>query len=214
VSDIFREVDEEIRHERYAQLWKRYGIWVIGAALALVLGVAGYQGWQAYQRHEAQNASDRFAAAMTQAEQGNTEAAMTALGELAESGGGGYGLLAAFRRAELQVQAGDTAAAVATWNSLATNADTPEPYASMARLFAVMHRMDEGDPAKLDSQLAGIAEGDSPFRSTALELRAILAEKQGDRARAISLYKQIADGADVPPQQRQRATQMLSQLEG
>ena len=36
MSDILREVDEELRRERYQKLWERYGIYVVGAALALV----------------------------------------------------------------------------------------------------------------------------------------------------------------------------------
>lgn len=214
MSDLFREVDEEIRHERYMRLWKRYGPWAIGAAVALVLVVAGYQGWQAYTRDRAMSAAADYAAALDKAEAGNSQAAIKALGPLAESGPEGYRLVAKFRRAELQAESGNTAAAVATWDSIAADGDTPEPYGSLATLFAVMHRMGDGDPAALREELAGIASGDNPFRTTALELQAVLAARAGDRGKAVELYKQIADSANVPPQQRQRATQMIAQLEG
>ena len=41
MSDIIREVDEELRHERYKKLWDRFGLYVIGAALLGVLFRAG-----------------------------------------------------------------------------------------------------------------------------------------------------------------------------
>jgi len=41
VSDVFREVDEELRRDRLMALWKRFGPYLIGAAVALVLVVAG-----------------------------------------------------------------------------------------------------------------------------------------------------------------------------
>ena len=214
MSDLFREVDEEIRHERYMRLWKRYGPWLIGAALALVLVIAGYQGWQAYTRDKAMSAASDYAAAVDKAEAGNRAAAIQALGQLSESAPRGYRLVATFRRAELQAAAGDTQAAVATWQSIATDNETPEPYGTLAKLFAVMHRMDGGDAGALRKELQPIADGDNPFRTTALELQAVLAARDGERERAVELYKQIADGADVPRQQRQRATRMIAQLEG
>lgn len=214
MSDLFREVDEEIRHERYRELWKRYGPWLIGAALALVLVVAGYQAWQAYSRDQATTAAAQYAAALDKAEAGNQQAAVQALGDLAESGPRGYSLVAEFRRAALQVEMGNTDAAVATWQAIANNAETPEPYGKLARIFAVMHRMDSGDPSALSESLAPIAESDTPFRHTARELQAVLAAQAGEREKAVELFKQIADGANVPPQQRQRATQMIARLEG
>jgi hypothetical protein len=40
VSDIFREIDEELRRDNFRKLWSRYGRYVI-AAVVLVLVVAG-----------------------------------------------------------------------------------------------------------------------------------------------------------------------------
>ena len=46
---LLKEIDEELRHERFAKLWQRFGNWVIGVALAVVVVVAGHQGWKSYQ---------------------------------------------------------------------------------------------------------------------------------------------------------------------
>ncbi|MBR46221.1 MAG: hypothetical protein CMM31_07040, partial [Rhodospirillaceae bacterium] len=42
MADIFREVDEDIRHERYEKLWKRYRWWLLGVVVALIAAVAAY----------------------------------------------------------------------------------------------------------------------------------------------------------------------------
>ncbi|MEC8386693.1 MAG: tetratricopeptide repeat protein, partial [Pseudomonadota bacterium] len=52
VADIFDEVDEELRQERAARLWRQYGSWLIAAALAVVIAVGGYRYWQYYQANE------------------------------------------------------------------------------------------------------------------------------------------------------------------
>ena len=45
MSDIFREVDEDIRRDQIKKLWDRFGPYVLGLALLIVLGTAGYRGW-------------------------------------------------------------------------------------------------------------------------------------------------------------------------
>lgn len=212
MSDIFREVDEEIRKERYATLWKKYGAYVIAAAVVLVLAVAGYQGWQQWQRSQALSASDNYNAAVAQLEQGNTEQGLQQLSEMADPTGDGYALLAAFRQAELLAEQGSTDEAVAIWNEIAGSGGS-DPLRQLADVFAVMHQVDSGDPDQLAGRLQPLAAQDSPYRWTALELQATLAHKQGDDEKAIELFKQIADGGDVPPAQRRRATQMLELLQ-
>src|SRR5262249_62201699 len=41
VSDIFQEVDEEVRREQLKKLWDRYGNYAVAAAFLLVAAVSG-----------------------------------------------------------------------------------------------------------------------------------------------------------------------------
>ena len=61
---IFREVDEELRGDRLRNLWRRFGPYVIGAAVAIVLLVAVNEGWSWWQGSQAAAASDKFYAAL------------------------------------------------------------------------------------------------------------------------------------------------------
>jgi len=45
VSDIFHEVDEEVRREQLKKLWDRYGNYVVAAAFLLVAAVAAWRGY-------------------------------------------------------------------------------------------------------------------------------------------------------------------------
>ena len=40
-DSLFREVDEEVRQEQFKKLWSRYGKFVIGLVIVVILGVAG-----------------------------------------------------------------------------------------------------------------------------------------------------------------------------
>lgn len=215
MSDIFREIDEEIRQERYLALWKRYGPWVIGAAVLLVVAVAGYQGWEAYRHNQAVEAARSYEAAVERLNDGETEAARDAFRDMAAPGEGGFALLASFRLAEAQTKLGDTGAALETWRRIAETDGVAGTYARVATIQAAMHALDAGAevPEALSRRLSTIAGSDSSFRPTALEAQGLMAAERGERERAISLYERIREGADVPDAQRQRAEHMLALLQ-
>ena len=45
MADIFHEVEEDLRRDQAAAIWNKYGNYIIGAALLLVLAVAAHWGW-------------------------------------------------------------------------------------------------------------------------------------------------------------------------
>ena len=42
MSDIFREVEEDVRRERFQKLWKAYGSYAIAALVLLFAGIGGW----------------------------------------------------------------------------------------------------------------------------------------------------------------------------
>ena len=62
---LFEEIDDELRHDQANKLWQAYGQYVIGLAVAIVVGVGGYQAWRSYDLSTRQASGERFAAAMT-----------------------------------------------------------------------------------------------------------------------------------------------------
>lgn len=211
MADIFREVEEDLRREKYAKLWKRYGTAIIALALAVVLLVGGYQAWRAYERSQREDRSAAYAAALQKIEAGDREAALEALTALSE-GSGGYGELAALERARLLAEGGDTQGAVEVWQRLAETADG-KAFRAVATLLWVIHQIDEGDPETLRQRLVPLAAPGEPFRSSARELLAALALRGGDTAEARALYTQVADDIEAPSSVRQRAAQMLQTLD-
>ena len=43
MSDILRQVDEELRQDRLLNLWRRYRVYLIGGLILLIVSVLGYQ---------------------------------------------------------------------------------------------------------------------------------------------------------------------------
>ena len=45
MSDVFKEVDEDLRREQLKSIWDRFGAYIIGAAVLIVVATAGYRLW-------------------------------------------------------------------------------------------------------------------------------------------------------------------------
>lgn len=52
MANIFREVDEDIRKERYINLFRKYGIYAIGFIIVVVGSLAGMQFYSSYQANK------------------------------------------------------------------------------------------------------------------------------------------------------------------
>lgn len=214
MTDIFTEVDEDIRKERYLHLWKKYGPWAIGFAVLLVVGVAAWQGWEAYRESQLEQASERYVEAERAIEAGERGEALSILDELAQPAAADTRLLAAFRQADLLAREGDSGAAIEIWEQIAASSAPPPQFRSLATIHSVMHQVEDGDPQALGERLAPMAQPGEAFRFTAMELQAVLAQKRGDDQAAAELYGRIADAGDAPPAQRQRAQRLRTLLEG
>jgi len=212
LSDIFREVDEEIRQENYAKLWKRYGSYAIGFAVVLIAAVAGYQIWQSYDLQRRTELSDRYAAVTTQVVEDQDDVAQGALADIADPSDRGYGTLAAFTRAQRLAEAGNAAEATAIWDEIAEQSPSGDSFRAIATLLSVMHQLDSGDPAALQARLQPLLEAGQPFRTSAQELDALLAIKQGDNDRARARLEAIGQDVFAPPAARERAAQLFSTL--
>ena len=60
MTDIFQEVSEDMRREKAQKLWAKYGNYVLGGALAVVIGVSGYVAYQHYLKQQAEATGARF----------------------------------------------------------------------------------------------------------------------------------------------------------
>ena len=62
--DIFEEVDEELRKDKYQELLRKYGPWALGGAIGIIAVAAGYQWWQAFGLSQREASSEAYIAAI------------------------------------------------------------------------------------------------------------------------------------------------------
>ena len=214
MADIFREVDEDIRRERYAKLWKAYGRYVIGAALALVIGVAATIGWREYTRAQREADGAQFAAALDLAREGRSTEAAAAFAQVAEDAGRGYAALAQLQAAGNLAISGDVDAAVAAYDRLAADRSADRILRDLSALLAEIHSFDRTDSADLIQRLDPLLANDNPWRYSARELRALVAYKSGSLEEARDGFAALVDDPNAPQGVRSRSAELLAAIGG
>ncbi|WP_096701008.1 tetratricopeptide repeat protein [Magnetospirillum sp. 15-1] len=207
---LIKEVDEDLRQEELNKLWKKHGGLLTGAAVVLVLAVAGWQGWQGWEAKQRQAASSRYSETAVLVEQGKKDEAAEVLGKLVAEGPKGYRLLAELRRADMLQQAGDFAGAAALYGKVAADGSVDKVYRDMSAIRAAYLVLDSGDAAAIEKSVEPLAAEASSWRHSAREILALVALKRGDAPRAAELFAKIAEDAAAPQGLRTRAAEMLA----
>lgn len=211
MTDIFDEVEEEVRKERWEQLWKKYGNYALAGGVIVVLTVGGYRGWQAYQKQQNEQASDQYLAAQQLAASGNLVAAEAAFGKLSVEAPSGYARLAKFAQAAVMLTEGKREAAIAAMREIAE--DDGEPVlASMARIQIAWAEADTASKDVIQKTLAPLLVTNGPYNAAALEIVAYVALRTGARDEAIAAYSKLGDDAKAPNGIKQRSAAIAAYL--
>lgn len=208
---IFREVDEELRGDRMRAIWRRFGPYVIGGAVAIVLLVALNEGWAWWQNTNAARSSDQFYAALELAEDGDIAGAQNALNDVVAQGTGSYPTLARFRQASLLARDGKTAEAVAAYDALTTSETNPR-LRELALVLAGYLLVDGGDVAAVEQRVGGLATPENPMRNAAREAIGLAQYKAGDLEGAVASFEAILSDPGASQEVRTRVQIYLAQL--
>ncbi|MET0440162.1 MAG: tetratricopeptide repeat protein [Devosia sp.] len=210
-DNIFREVDEELRSDRMRALWRRIAPFVIGAAVAIVAVVAVNEGWSWYTNSQSARSSEELYTALASADKDDLTAAQAELDTLAANGSGGYPVLAEFAKASLLAKSGDTAGAVAAYDSLA-NAQSNVRLRELALLQAATLLVDTGTLADVEARVGTIATDDNPMRRVARELIGLAQFKAGDATAAKATFEAVLNDPLAQEGIRNRVAYYIAQM--
>jgi len=210
VSDIFQEVDEEVRRERLKQLWDQYGTYIAVVAFLIVAAIGGWRGYQWWDAKQAAENGVRFESAMALANEGKSADAEAAFSRIAADGTSGYRLLSRFQEAA-ELGRRDTAAGVKVYDALAADSTVPPVMQDLARVRAGLLLVDTAPLEELRTRLEPVTAGGRAFRHTARELMAFASWRVGNADATRRWVDAIVGDAESPQTIRQRA-EMLSAL--
>jgi hypothetical protein len=208
VTDIFREIEEDVRRDQLEKLWKRYGDYIIAGAAALVIGIAGYKLWQYYETKQTLKASNAYIAAMQLSEGANNAQAALTFAQIAKSAPGGYAETARLAQADTLAVSGKPDDAVALYKSIAEK-DKNE-IGALARIRAAWIQADNASCTDQQTLLAPIDGASSSWRYMAGEILAYCDFRDGRAKKAEDEFAGLARQSEAPSTLRQRAAAMAA----
>jgi hypothetical protein len=210
VTDIFHEVEEDVRRERLEQFWKKYSDYIIAGAAFLVIAAAGIQLWRVYEQREYVRASLAYTSGTQLMENGQLGPAATLFAKLAPVAPSGYAQLSLLQEADALSALGRTAQAVDLYKQVAARGDTL--LAPAARLRVAWATLDTATRPQLVTLLGSMTDDDSPWHPLAREILAYVDLREGNSARATAEFHAIAIDPKTPDAARQRCKVMAGYL--
>jgi hypothetical protein len=211
VSELFDEVDEEVRREQLKKLWDKYSLYIIAVAILIVAAVGGWRGYQYLEAKKAAEAGDAFNKAVELAEQNKHSEAETAFSNLVAKAPYGYRLLSRFRLAA-EMEKRDPKAAAQMFDELAADRSIGAEQQELARIRAGGILVDTASYADMKQRLEADTAPTATFHHVARELLVLSAVRANDSTAARQWLDMMSADADTPPSVRSRAEALQALL--
>ncbi len=214
MTDIFEQVEEELRSDRYKRLARTW-LPVVGGILVLALLAAlGWWGWQSYEDSRAAKASVAYERGIEALQTNDLAAAESAFSEAEREGNGAYKSMALAQRAGLALAANRVDEAIELLDQSAKAVGDPllsDPSAFKAALLV----MDtDATYEEIEGRLTPLTREGRPMRAEALEALAMAQLQFGKNTEARATFVQLQLGQAVPDTVRQRAQAAVAMIDG
>ncbi len=211
MSEIYDEVDEELRREQLKKLWERYSFLILAVALLVVGGVGGWRGYQYLETKKAAEAGSAFEAAVALSEQNKHAEAEAAFAKIAADGAKGYRGLARLRAAA-EVAVRDPQEAAKLYDAIASDNSMTASEQDLARVRAASLLMDSAPYDAMRARLEPATGTDRTYRHSARELLSVSAWRANDAAAARQWLDMMGNDPLTPASMRSRAEALQALL--
>ena len=211
MSELFNEIDEDLRREQLKKIWDRYSVLIIAAAVLVIAAVGGWRGYQYLQAQKAAVAGSAFEAAANLADQNKSAEAEEAFTKLAATAPASYRSLSRLRAA---AEAGkrDPKAAVKLYDEIAADGTVGGKERALARVRAAGLLLDSETYNNMLQRLEAETAPEATFRHTARELLALSAWRANDVTAARKWLDMISEDGETPSSLRSRAEALQALL--
>lgn len=212
-DSLIREVEDEVRREQLGRLWDRFGVYVLGICVLVIVGVGGVKLWNYYEGRQALNAGQQYIEAMQLADDGEHQQAQSAFNKIAAESKIGPRTLAQLQEAATKIAQNDIPGAVSTYDAVTADNSAPPVLRDLARVRAAFLLVDSAPLAEMQARVGELDTDENPWRNSAREMMALTAYRTGDLDRAKQLFSAIISDPQAPMGSRQRAQIVLSLVE-
>jgi hypothetical protein len=211
VSELFDEVDEDVRRDQLKKLWDQYSIFIIAGALLIIVAVGGWRGYQYLEAKKAAEAGAAFDKAVELAEANKPAEAEAAFTNLAATAPSGYRTLSRLRAAA-EVASRDPQAAEKLYDGISADRSVGTSEQELARIRAAGLLLETSTYPDMLARLESAAAAGATFRHSARELLALSAWRANDTTATRRWLDLIANDGQTPQGLRSRAESLQALL--
>jgi hypothetical protein len=211
VSELFDEIDEDVRRDQLKKLWEKYSLYIIAGVILIIAAVGGWRGYQYLEGKKAAEAGAAFDRAVELSEASKHAEAEAAFADLAAKAPFGYRVLARLRMAA-EVASRDQQAAAKLFDEIAADRSVGVAEQDLARIRAAQLLLESTSYPNMKERLEAAAAPGATFRHTARELLALSAWRANDASAARQWLDMIANDGQTPPSLRSRAEALQALL--
>jgi hypothetical protein len=212
VVDVFDQVEEELRSDRYKRLARTW-LPVVGAVLVIALAAAlAWWGWQSWQTGKADRASIAYQRGLESLQANNPVGADAAFVQAAKEGNGAYKAMALQHRAAIALRDNRVPAAVELFDEAAKASRDPM-LADLAAYKAALLLVDTASLEDITARLEPLTKEGRPFRAYAREALAMAQLQHGKPDDARETLVVLKNALDTPQIVSQRAGLALASLD-
>ena len=210
MSELFDEVDEDVRRDQLKKLWEKYSVVIIAGAILIIASVGGWRGYQYVEAKKAAEAGAAFDKAVELSDANKHAEAEAAFADLVAKAPFGYRVLSRLRLAA-ETAAREPQAAAKMFDEIAADRSVGVAEQDLARIRSAQLLLESTSYPNMKERLEASAAPEATFRHTARELLALSAWRNHDLTNARKYIDMVTSDPESPPNVR-GFVQILSAL--
>lgn len=216
MSDFIEEIKQEVAHERWVALWKRYQHHILVAIAGILLVAAILTWWQNHQKSIIRNQSDFYIRAVVLSET-DPKSALKLFERIPVSGETVYATLSRFWVASLLLEQNSKEDAIAIYKNIEAkngslfSSKQEKAFAHTARMRRALLLVDT-HPEDVLALMKPFLSEKNTWKLVASEISSLAYIKLGQPEKAKPFLTNIISASDTTPQMKLRAQSLLSSL--
>lgn len=207
MANIFREVDEELRKERYASLFKKYGAYVIGFIVILVSLLISIQIYQSYKVSSNEELVENYIQ-LIDTETKSIEEKILMLDNFIATKNIFVNGMSALKKVDLLIENNQKEAAIESLEGILNNQNIEAIHRDLGLYKYLMLLMDSM-PIEQFSEYADNLSNDSQFYYLIQELRATKLLLDGDEENSVIEFNKLISNPLVTSDIKNRASILI-----
>lgn len=207
MANIFREVDEELRKERYASLFKKYGVYVIGFIFILVSLLISIQIYQSYKVSSNEELVENYIQ-LIDTETKSIEEKILMLDNFTATKNIFVNGMSALKKVDLLIENNQKEAAIESLEGILNNQNIEVIHRDLGLYKYLMLLMDSM-PIEQFSEYADNLSNDSQFYYLIQELRATKLLLDGDEESSVIEFNKLISNPLVTSDIKNRASILI-----